>query len=176
MSVLRSIALGAVRSVRVLASTLVVVCFAWMTLAVLAQVFGRYLFNYSISWTEETARFAQIWVVFMGAGIAMRFGWHVAVDALAAMLPRGAARALSVLIAAGGLWFLAVVVLGSLPLLELGWTFETSPVLLIPMWIVYLCIPIGAVYFGLEIVLSVVTRWRDPFGARKGTRAAEAGP
>ena len=164
MSVLRSI----VRGARVLASTLVVVCFAYMILAVLAQVFGRYLFNYSISWTEETARFAQIWVVFMGAGIAMRFGWHVAVDALAAMLPRGVARALSVLIAAGCLWFLGVVVLGSLPLLELGWLFETSPVLLTPMWIVYLCIPIGALYFGLEIVLSVVERWGDPFGARKG--------
>ena len=65
-----------------------------MTLAVLAQVFGRYVFNYSISWTEETAKFAQIWVVLMGAGITMRRGLHVAVDVLAAMLPLPLMRAL----------------------------------------------------------------------------------
>jgi len=92
LSVLR----GVVRAIRVVASVVVVLCFVYMTVAVLAQVFGRYVFNYSISWTEETARFAQIWVVFIGAGITMRFGWHVSVDVLAAMLPLKLARAVSI--------------------------------------------------------------------------------
>ena len=69
---------GLARALRFIAATIVVVCFACMTIAVLAQVFGRYRFNYTISWTEETANFAQIGVVFIGAGIAMRRGWHVA--------------------------------------------------------------------------------------------------
>lgn len=162
LSVLR----GIVRGIRIVVSFVVVVCFAYMTLAVLAQVFGRYVFNYSISWTEETARFAQIWVVFFGAGITMRFGWHVAVDVLAAMLPLGFARALSLAVAALCIGFLGVVVYGSLSLLELGWMLETSPVLQLPMWIIYLCIPAGACYFALEIVLSVVDRWQRPFGGR----------
>jgi len=149
---------------RIAVAVIVVACFAWMTLAVLAQVFGRYVFNYSISWTEETARYAQIWVVLMGAGIAMRRGLHVAVDALAAMLPLGWGRALSLLIAAGALWFLGVVVYGSLPLIELGWLFETSPVLQVPMWIIYLSLPLGAIYFALELVARVVDRWDQPFG------------
>ncbi|MGI9336753.1 MAG: TRAP transporter small permease [Gammaproteobacteria bacterium] len=155
-----------VRSIRAVASVVVVVCFAYMTVAVLAQVFGRYVFNYSISWTEETAKFAQIWVVFIGAGITMRFGWHVAVDVLAGMLSLRLARGLSVAIGAGCIGFLAIVVYGSLDLIELGWMFETSPVLQIPMWIIYLCIPIGAIYFALEIAISIVDRWDRPFGAR----------
>ena len=153
-----------VAGARLAVAVLVVACFAYMTLAVLAQVFGRYVFNYSISWTEETARYAQIWVVLMGAGIAMRRGLHVAVDALAAMLPLGWARVLSILIAAGALWFLGVVVYGSLPLIELGWLFETSPVLQISMWIIYLSLPLGAAYFALELVARVVERWNQPFG------------
>jgi len=153
-----------VAGVRLGVAVLVVACFAYMTLAVLAQVFGRYVFNYSISWTEETARYAQIWVVLMGAGIAMRRGLHVAVDALAAMLPLRWARALSILVAAGALWFLGVVVYGSLPLIELGWLFETSPVLQVPMWIIYLSLPLGAAYFALELVARVVERWHQPFG------------
>lgn len=35
-----------VAGVRLIAATIVVVCFAYMTIAVLAQVFGRYVFNY----------------------------------------------------------------------------------------------------------------------------------
>ena len=155
---------GFARALRFFAATVVVVCFAYMTIAVLAQVFGRYLFNYSISWTEETAKFAQIWVVFIGAGIAMRRGWHVAVDALPSMLPLGPARAVSVGVAVTCIGFLGVVVFGSLPLIELGWMFELSPVLHVPMWIIYLCIPLGAFYFAFEIVLSVVDRWNRPYG------------
>ena len=153
-----------VAGARLTVAVIVVACFAYMTLAVLAQVFGRYVFNYSISWTEETARYAQIWVVLMGAGIAMRRGLHVAVDALAAMLPLRWARGLSLLIAAGSLWFLGVVVYGSLPLIELGWLFETSPVLQLPMWVIYLSLPLGAAYFALELVARVVERWNQPFG------------
>ena len=155
---------GFARALRFVAATIVVACFAYMTIAVLAQVFGRYLFNYSISWTEETAKFAQIWVVFIGAGIAMRRGWHVAVDALPSMLPLGPARAVSVVVALGCIGFLGVVVFGSLPLIELGWMFELSPVLQVPMWIIYLCIPLGAFYFAFEIVYSVVDRWNRPYG------------
>ena len=106
----------------------VAACFAYMTLAVLAQVLGRYVFNYSISWTEETAKFAQIRVVPIGAGITMRRGLHVAVDVLDAMLPLSLARALMVLAAIGCLWFLGVVVYGSLPL--------------------------GAIYFGITLFVA----------------------
>ncbi len=162
-----------IAAIRFVAGAVVVACFAYMTLAVLAQVFGRYLFNYSISWTEETARFAQIWVVFMGAGIAMRRGWHVAVDILPSMLPLALARATSVAVSGGCIAFLAIVVYGSLPLIELGWLFETSPVLLLPMWIIYLCIPIGAFYFALEIVLSVVERWDQPYGMREAAQTED---
>ena len=68
------------------------------------------------------------------------------------------------LIAAGALWFLGVVVYGSLPLIELGWLFETSPVLQLPMWVIYLSLPLGAAYFALELVARVVERWNQPFG------------
>ncbi len=160
---------GAVAGIRLIAATIVVVCFAYMTIAVLAQVFGRYVFNYSISWTEETARFAQAWVILVGAGITMRKGWHVAVDSLPEKLPINAARTLKIILASGCIWFLGIVVYGSFALIELGWLFESSPVLSIPMWIIYMCLPLGAIYFGVEIVLSVIERWHKPFGIIKSS-------
>ena len=156
-----------VSGIRLVAATIVVLCFAYMTIAVLAQVFGRYVFNYSISWTEETARFAQAWVILIGAGITMRKGWHVAVDSLPEKLPLPGARILKLTLATGCILFLGVVVYGSFALIELGWMFESSPVLTIPMWIIYMCLPIGAFYFAIEIILSVGERWDQPFGIIK---------
>ena len=174
MTVIRAVMGQIIAGIRAAFEIVVIVCFTYMTLAVLVQVFGRYVFNYSISWTEETANFAQTWVVLMGAGITMRRGQHVAVDALAAMLPLGLARTLSIFVTAGGIWFLGVVMYGSLPLIELGWMFERSPVLLVPMWIIYLCLPIGAAYFALEMVLSVIERWDQPFGLRQSSDVESA--
>lgn len=153
-----------IAAIRKVAVFVVVISFSYMVLAVLAQVVGRYLFNYSISWSEETARFAQIWIVMIGAGITMRRGLHVAVDTLATYLPLNLARALKILIVAACLWFLGVVIYASIPQIQLGWTIELSPVLQLPMWMIYICVPIGAAYWALEVVLSTVERWNQPFG------------
>lgn len=174
VSIVGTIFKSAIEVLRKVVAWIVIACFVYMTVAVLAQVFGRYVFNYSISWTEETAKFAQIWVVLMGAGITMRRGLHVAVDVLAAMLPLPLMRALLVLVAFGCIWFLGVVIYGSFPLLELGWMFETSPVLQVPMWTIYLCLPLGAIYFGVEIILSVIKRWDQPFGQPPSTDSTTA--
>ena len=134
-----------------------------MCVAVFAQVLGRYIFNYSIDWAVETATWAQIWIVLLGSGLAMRRGMHVSIDVLAQMLPLQVARVTSVAIAIGCVWFLGVVFYGSLPLIEVG-TFQTSPALQYPMWVIYMGLPIGASYFALEVVAALFRRWDNPFG------------
>jgi C4-dicarboxylate transporter DctQ subunit len=49
-----------VEALRKLVAGLVIVFFSYMAIAVLVQIAGRYVFNYSIDWTAETATFAQI--------------------------------------------------------------------------------------------------------------------
>jgi TRAP-type C4-dicarboxylate transport system permease small subunit len=60
--------------------------------------------------------------------------------------------------------FLAVLAWGSLPLLRMG-TMQTSSAMHLPMWIIYSCLPAGAFYIALELLVSIVRRWRDPFPA-----------
>ena len=50
----------AVAGLRVVVTWMIVAFFAYMGLAVLIQVVGRYVFNYSIDWAAETATIAQI--------------------------------------------------------------------------------------------------------------------
>ena len=151
-----------VSGVRAATRFFVLVCYGYMVLAILVQVFGRYVFNYSIAGAEESATFAQVWLAVMGAGIAMRRGTVFAIEALPAMLPLAPARAVSVAIAAANLAFLGVVIYGSTILIEHG-VGQASPSLQIPMWIVYVLIPLGMLYFGLEVVLRTIDRWDDPF-------------
>ena len=146
---------------RTLVKWLVFGFFAYMGAAVLVQVTGRYVFNYSIDWAAETAILAQIWMILLAAGLAMEKNLHVSVDALANVLPAPVLRFLTIVVAVPCLWFLWQAIAGSLALIDIG-RIQTSPVLQIPMWIPYLSLPIGLSYFGMELVLSLIRKWRDP--------------
>ncbi len=143
-------------------SAIVVVLFSVMLIAVLAQVAGRYFFNFSIAQAAEIATFCQIWLVLLGAGVALARGQHVAIDVLPSQLPLPLARLALIAIALVSAAFLAVLAYGTLPLIKLG-QFQTSPALQMPMKYMYACLPVGAIYMMLELVLSVVQRWDDPF-------------
>ncbi len=163
---LHSFAENLVALVRRLVAVLVILFFCYMILAVLIQVGGRYLFDYAIDWTAETATFAQIWMVFLAAGLAMRDRLHVSVDMLADVVPLGARRLFILIIAAACFWFLGQVIQGSAALIDIG-RIQTSPVLQVPMWIPYLSLPIGLIYFGLELLLALAAKWSLPNSGAK---------
>lgn len=60
---------------------------AMITVVVCAGVYWRYVLNNSLSWTEETAKFLMVWMVFTGIPIALKTGGHAAIDALPEALP-----------------------------------------------------------------------------------------
>ncbi|MEM1189698.1 MAG: TRAP transporter small permease subunit [Pseudomonadota bacterium] len=134
-------------------SLLVILFFAYMLVAVLVQVVGRY-FAYSIDWAAESATLAQTWMVFLAAGLAMRDGLHVRVDALVSLLSGPLRRALMLVVTLVCLWFLSLAVRGSVDLLRVG-LIESSPVMRLPMWLAFLSLPLGLLYLALELVLSL---------------------
>ncbi len=149
-------------ALRFVVSGVVILLFTVMMIAVLVQVGGRYVFNYSIAQASEIATFSQIWLVLLGSGVAVARGQHVAIDMLPAKLPLPTARVALVAIALVVAAFLAVLAYGSLPLLRMG-EFQSSPALRVPMKYIYICLPFGAGYMVLELLLAVIQRWDNPF-------------
>ncbi|KMK64786.1 TRAP transporter small permease [Puniceibacterium sp. IMCC21224] len=143
----------------------------YMALAILVQITGRYVFNYSIAWSEETATFAQVWLTLLGAGIAMRYNQHVGVDFLIRKAPLPVQQLCSAASFALGAWFLSVVVIGSLSLVAIGFMVK-SPALRIPMAVPYMALPVGFSYFLLEFALSGLPRILRPGGPDDATGAA----
>jgi len=135
---------GGVRLARLFDRGLEAVCVALLVATVviaLTQVFFRYGLNASLSWPEEMARWAFVWLVFLGMAVNTGRRSHIAIDFLAGHLPAAVKPYHGLLVraimAAIGI---ALVVHGA-DLVDrstyvspaLGWPFKT----------LYLAIPVG---------------------------------
>jgi len=87
-----------------------VVAIGLMVVAILIQVFFRYVLNNALPWPDEAARFAMLWMTGLIAPMAYRRGGFVAIDMVVRMLPErvGAALSLVLLVVAGFVLGMAV--------------------------------------------------------------------
>ncbi|MGO4852327.1 TRAP transporter small permease [Phaeovulum sp. W22_SRMD_FR3] len=157
----------ALRLLRRCVDVLALSALAYMACAILFQILGRYLFNYSIAWSEETATFAQIWLTLLGAGIAMRHNQHVGVNFLIQKAPVAVQRLFGSLSLILGMWFLGVVAVASTAMVAIGFMVK-SPALQMPMAVPYMALPVGFGYFLLEFALASVPKVLRPRGAVSG--------
>jgi TRAP-type transport system small permease protein len=137
---------------------------AVMFVLVFTNVVTRYGLGFSIAWAEEVASFLMIWVTFLGAGLALREGRHVAIDVLQDRLAERARRGLRLVLALVILAFLALLTWLGVQFVVFGWrsvTFVTQ----LPRGIPYLAVPIGCAMFALHLLLIlrrfVARDWDD---------------
>jgi|TARA_B100001057_G_C22788126_1_gene926462 TRAP-type C4-dicarboxylate transport system permease small subunit len=131
-----------------------------MVLAVFYQVLGRYIFNYKLGAAAETATFAQIWMILLASGIAMRKNMHVGVDILLRKLNTKTQKIVITASTIIIMIFLIMVLKGSVQLIMVG-AQSTSPAISVPMWIPYLSVPIGVFYIMLELMILTFKRLKQ---------------
>jgi TRAP-type C4-dicarboxylate transport system permease small subunit len=146
--------------IRKVINYLVIIFFVYMVLAVFYQVLGRYIFNYKLGAAAETATMAQIWMILLASGIAMRKNMHVGVDILLRKLNVKAQKIIVTVSTIVITIFLIMVLKGSVQLIIVG-AQSTSPAISIPMWIPYLSIPIGIVYIMLELLILTFNKLKQ---------------
>lgn len=121
---------------------------AAMSIVVFANVTLRYLTNDSIVWAEELARYLMIWMTFLGAGLVLRFGGHVAIDNIHFMLSKPLARLLRIILCLLLLAFFVVMIWQSLVYMDMM-SYQTMPAMGFSFDYAYAAFPIG---FGLLII------------------------
>lgn len=112
--------LGTVNSaILTLGRRLGAVCVALMVVAILMQVFFRYVLGNALSWPEEGSRFLMLWMTGLMAPTAFRRGGFVSIEMLVRFLPRGPSAFLSLV-----LLFVSLVVL--VVGFQIGWSETTG--------------------------------------------------
>lgn len=136
-----------------------VLSFTVLTICVIWQVVSRYVLGSPSTFTEETSRFAVIWLGLLGAAYACGRLEHLAYDMLAIKLSGPALLNHMRVIALITLLFSAAVfVYGGLKLVLRAFEVEQfSATLEVPMGYVYACIPIAGVcivFYQVAIMIS----------------------
>jgi len=148
------------RLLQVLITTLMFVLIVPVTMQILSRYTGiipRYI------WTEEIARFCFVWIVMIGAIIAVRDGTHFDVD----VLP----HAVSAKIEGGFLLFVHfATLLASLIFVVYGWEFakfgalQYSEIAGLPMVTIYIAWPLT----GVSMVLFLLEKFIEDIKVFKG--------
>jgi C4-dicarboxylate transporter DctQ subunit len=152
---------GMLAAIRFIVNVAAIGLLCAMIFLIMFQIFGRYVFNYSISWSEELAIYSQIWLVMLGAGIAMRNRHHAGVDMIITRMPVPVQRLIRSASALLVVWFLLVVITSSFSMLAFG-MIVSSPALQLPMALPYAALPVGLAYFLLEFAIATVPEIRNP--------------
>lgn len=59
----------------------------FIVILIFIQVIFRYLFNNSLNWTEELAKYLFVWMTFIGSASAFKDQIHIGVDFFVELLP-----------------------------------------------------------------------------------------
>jgi C4-dicarboxylate transporter DctQ subunit len=103
------------------------------------------LIKINLSWAQELCIYMFVWMAKFGAAYGVRTGIHVGVDVLINQLkPKNRGRFIILGLLAGAFFTGTVGTLGANFVWEIGHTEQVSADLEMPMWIVYLAVPLGS--------------------------------
>lgn len=116
----------------------------------------RFFNSLKLTWAQEACIYLFVWMAKFGAAYGVRMGIHVGVDLLVEKLDGNARRFVTSLAMFGGILFTAIITwIGSDFVYHVWKGGQISADLEIPMWIVYLAVPIGSALMCFRFVQAL---------------------
>ncbi|MDR3303605.1 MAG: TRAP transporter small permease [Treponema sp.] len=133
----------------------------YFVVACLLQILFRFIIQKPASWTEETARYAFIWMTFVGSSLGAKLLGHIRVDMLETSLGGRAKTILGIFSQTIFLIFAVVMtVVGIQMCMALVQRPQLSPALKIPMQYVYAAMPVGMGMMSMRIVRGLMSAFK----------------
>ena len=130
-----------------------------MIITAFAQVIFRFVIQMSLDWSEELARYAFLWCMFISAGMAVKHRRHIKVEFIMEMLPKKVRFGLEIISDLIWMAFCLLLVKDGIGLLEFVKT-QVSPSMEVPFKYIYTSLPVGAALMFLRLVQQMVRRFR----------------
>lgn len=123
----------------------------------IANVTGRNLFDYSLTFTAEINRLLIVVVTFAGIGYAARNGRHIRMTALSERVNGLAGRILEAITLAGTAALLLWLAWLALDYVERTATVgSVTPALRLPLYLIYAIVPLGLAVGGIRFLLLAI--------------------
>lgn len=134
-----------------------------------AAVFFRYVVNDSIVWAEELARYLFVWITFLGAALGVGRNVHIGVDVISGRLHGRMQQLLTLATYLAIAAFLIVLLYCGLELSLFG--LRSSSMLLgIPMFFVYMAVPIGSFVMLANVSMQLIVLFTKGMDRNEGER------
>lgn len=141
--------------------SVITVFMGYFVLATILQVVARLVLKIPAAWTEETSRYAFIWMTFVGAAVAVKHSRHVRVDLLETYLKDQKSR--DILYWVTHIAFLIF----ALMMTKMGYDIcqtllrrpQKMPVMGWSMIYVYSALPVGMALTSLRLIQVMYRKW-----------------
>lgn len=127
-----------------------------MACVVILQVIFRYVFNNSLFWSEELARYLLVWLTFLGASCAYYRKVHPSIDLLTNRLHVKAKFTLEIAVHMISLCLFVVMIYHG-TLFSYFVRMQISPAMAIPKWIIFSVIPLSGILFSLYCITFIIS-------------------
>lgn len=136
-----------------LEETILIILLVIMTAVMGIQIVSRYVFQNSLTWSEELVRYMFVWSAFLGIPFCIKHGLSIKVDQFRNLFPIPLQKALlyvdKIIIFA---LFLVMFIYSCLVVKATYLSGQTSPAMQIPMWIVQVSVCVSSL---LSMVRSI---------------------
>ncbi len=148
-----------------------IMCFA--LILTFYSVCARYIFHWSLDWSDEISVYAVVWSTFLGISSLIKKDEHVRVDLFIEKFAEKRRNTLHFYHAILGLLFVFAMIYGGYLFVQKAYTanITSESYLKFPMWIPYLIMPLGSILLALRMgeriamlrgLLAGQKVWKDP--------------
>jgi len=139
-----------------------------MTLAIFLQVIMRYVFNNSLSWSEEFATFCFMWLTWIGASNAVKRNSHIRILVLVDKLKDAGRNIVMLVIDIIWLLFSLFLVKNGIQMVMLSYTNNrVSAALDVPMYFMYASVVTGGALMCVGLASVIAARWANVISDRR---------
>ena len=148
-----------------LKTVLIVIIVSFIAI-VFMQVISRYVFNNSLTWSEELARVLFTQMVFLAAPLGVLEKKGISVDIIVQFIPKSAKRKLYVVINCLSLVFFVFMGISGYNFAIMNFNQRTTA-LHLNMGMLYMVIPISAVMMIINVIRAGIDDWTNTYAPDK---------
>lgn len=138
---------------------ILVILSVFTVVVIFSQVVLRYIFSSSLPWSEEIARYAFIWMIYIGVSYGVKRQKHLSVDVITMLFERKGQIVINII--SNLLFLIFALVITYYGINIVGRITRESAALEIPMEYVYLALVVGMVLTTIRLLQNIYSNFMD---------------